>query len=136
MRPVEPIAQAGGIAYRRDQRGVTILLVRAKRDPSQWILPKGHIEEDETAAEAAVRETWEEAGVKGDLVGPVGAPLEFDSGREFVSVQYFLIRARVEIPDTDGRAKKWFPFDEAIEAVTFAETRQFLRQARAIIDLS
>ena len=72
--------------------------------------------------------------VKGDLVGPVGAPLEFDSGREFVRVQYFLIRARVEIPDTDGRAKAWFPFDEAVEAVTFAETRRLLREARGFID--
>ena len=135
MPLAEPVPEAGGIAFRRDGDRIAILLVRAKKAPDLWILPKGHIEPGESPAEAAIRETKEEAGVEGWLVGPVGAPLEFHSGREFVRVQYFLIRAVSETSDTDGRAKGWLPFDEAVDAVTFEETRQLLRQARALIDL-
>ena len=40
-----------------------------------------------------IRETMEEAGVTGDLLGPVGAPLEYDWNGKRYSVQYFLIRA-------------------------------------------
>lgn len=108
---------------------MSILLVRAKRSPDIWILPKGHIEPGESAAEAALRESHEEAGITGDLLGPVGMPLEFDNGREHVRVQYFLIRAVSESPHTDGRLKQWFRFDDALVAVRFPETRRLLSEA-------
>jgi ADP-ribose pyrophosphatase YjhB (NUDIX family) len=123
------VPQAGGIVFRRDGDSVSILLVRAKRSPETWILPKGHIEAGESAADTALRETQEEAGVTGELIGPVGQPLEFDNGREFVRVQYFLIRAVSESPHTDGRLKQWFPFEAAVAAVVFPETRRLLREA-------
>jgi 8-oxo-dGTP pyrophosphatase MutT (NUDIX family) len=103
------------------------LLVRAKRDPTLWIFPKGHIERGENAAEAALRETREEAGIVGDLVKPIGEPLHFNNGRYEVSVQYFLIRPLEEFDETDGRAKKWFPFDEALDAVIYEESKALLR---------
>ena len=127
------VPQAGGVAFRREGDQILILLVRAKHAPDLWILPKGHIEDGESAADTAARETREEAGVDGKILGPVGAPLEFHSGRELVRVQYFLLRAVSEVSDTDGRAKAWFPFDEAVAAVAFEETRELLREARAII---
>jgi 8-oxo-dGTP pyrophosphatase MutT (NUDIX family) len=122
------VPQGGGIVFRRDGDAVSILLVRAKRDPTVWVLPKGHIEPGESEAETALRETQEEAGVTGELIGPVGRPLEFDNGREFVRVQYFLIRALSESPHTDGRHKQWFPFDDALAVVQFEETRRLLRE--------
>ena len=70
-----PVPQAGGIAFRGSGRDLSILLVTSKKQAGFWIFPKGHIERGETAAEAGVRETEEEAGVTGDLLGPVGAPL-------------------------------------------------------------
>lgn len=123
------VPEAGGIVFRLDGDVVSILLVRAKRSPDIWILPKGHIEPGESAAEAALRESHEEAGITGDLLGPVGMPLEFDNGRERVRVQYFLIRAVSESPHTDGRLKQWFRFDDALVAVRFPETRRLLSEA-------
>jgi ADP-ribose pyrophosphatase YjhB (NUDIX family) len=120
------IEQAGGIAVRRDDGGLSVLLVRAKKDPSVWIFPKGHIEPGETPEAAALRETQEEAGVHGELLGPVGAPLEFQSGRELVRVQYFLIRAMTETAATDGREKRWLPLDEARQALSFENARRLL----------
>lgn len=120
--------------FRRDGDAVRILLVTAKRDPSLWVLPKGHIEKGESEAETALRECEEEAGITGQLVGPVGTPLEFDNGREFVRVQYFLIRALSEAPHTDGRRKEWFEFDAAVVAVKFEETRDLLRHALKAIN--
>jgi 8-oxo-dGTP pyrophosphatase MutT (NUDIX family) len=116
--------------FRRDDGVISILLVRAKRDPAIWIFPKGHIEPGETAADTALRETREEAGVSGEIVGPVGAPSEFHSGRELVRVQYFLIRALTETPETDGREKRWFAFDDAVDAVPYDDMRRLLELAR------
>jgi diadenosine hexaphosphate hydrolase (ATP-forming) len=127
---VKRVPQAGGIAIRRDGDRLSVLLVRAKSDPGLWIFPKGHIEPGENAEEAALRETLEEGGVMGDVVGPVGAPLEFESGRgEAVAVQYFLIRARSESDETDGRAKQWFSVAEALRKLTFESARRLLLEA-------
>ena len=128
------VLQAGGIAFRGSGRDLSILLVTSKKQAGFWIFPKGHVELGETVAQAGVRETLEEAGVTGELLGPVGAPLEYDwDGRRY-TVQYFLIRATSESPASDGRTIAWLPFDEALKRLSFEDTRGLLRQARARMD--
>jgi 8-oxo-dGTP pyrophosphatase MutT (NUDIX family) len=125
------VAQAGGIVFRvhgPGTGGISVLLVSSKKEPGHWIFPKGHVERGETAAEAALRETEEEAGVTGELLGPAGA-LEFDWGRRHYRVEYFLIRAASETSRTDGRSKVWLPFADALARLTYPETQRLLRDA-------
>jgi ADP-ribose pyrophosphatase YjhB (NUDIX family) len=124
------VEQAGGIVFQRKRAGVSILLVRAKRDPSKWIFPKGHIERGETARACAVRETTEEAGVTGRAIGRIGDPDQFEWGGQLFRVQYFLIQMVAESDETDGREKAWFPFDKALKRVSFKSARALLREAR------
>ena len=128
------VAQAGGIAFRGSGRGLTILLVTSKKQPSYWIFPKGHVEPGETEAEAGLRETEEESGVSGELLEPAGAPLEYDWDGTRYRVQYFLIRATSESPATDGRTIAWLPFEEALARLSFDDTRRLLREARAMME--
>ena len=124
------VEQAGGIVFRHKRAGISILLVRAKRDPSKWIFPKGHIERGETARAAALRETREEAGIKGRAIGPIGEPQEFEWGGQLFRVRYFLILMIAESDETDGREKAWFPFDKALKRISFKSARALLREAR------
>jgi len=52
------VIQAGAITM----RGKKVLIVRAKKNPLDWIFPKGHVERGESLAETACRELAEEAG--------------------------------------------------------------------------
>jgi len=123
---VKRVEQAGGIAVRRDGDDWWVVLVKSKKDPSLWIFPKGHIEPGESAPETALRETAEEAGVKGELIGPVGDPLEFQSGSEPVRVRYFLIRATVDAKSPERRKKAWYRVDEAAAQLRFENARRLL----------
>jgi 8-oxo-dGTP pyrophosphatase MutT (NUDIX family) len=125
------IPQAGGIVIRQDGDRLSVLLVRSKKNPALWVFPKGHIEPGETADAAALRETREEAGVEGDLIGPIGEPLEFQSGTEAVSVQYFLVRPRAESASPEDRERQWFDLDGALAALSFESARTLLRMASA-----
>ena len=124
------IAHAGGIVFRGHDRDVSILLVTSKKVAGNWIFPKGHVERGETEAAAALRETHEEAGVDGELLGPVGDPLEYGWGFRRYRVQYFLIRATAEFKASDGRTIAWLPFDEAVARLSDEGTRRLLEEAR------
>ena len=127
------VRQAGAIVFRGEGDRATVLLVRSKKDPTVWVFPKGHIEDGETAEATAARETWEEAGVTGDLGRAVGAPLEFESAGSPISVQYFLLRARGDTPSPEGRDKRWLSTDEALDALVFESAREKLLEAVALL---
>jgi 8-oxo-dGTP pyrophosphatase MutT (NUDIX family) len=127
------IEQAGGVIFRQRRGRIEVLLVRSKKDPSIWVFPKGHVEPGESRADAALRETQEEAGVDGEVLGAVGEPLEFMSGREAVRVHYFLIRATGSVLVHENRETCWLPFDQARRSLAFESARDILAAAEAAI---
>jgi len=123
-----PIRQGGAIAVRDTVKGPEVLLVRAKKDPRQWIFPKGHQEKGETLAETAVRELKEEGGVVGDAIKSIGVST-FRSGGEDVEVTYFLVRDTGR-RKTAEREVAWRSFAEAQKLVSFDDARWLLEKAQ------
>ncbi|KAL7535465.1 hypothetical protein ACHAXR_006502 [Thalassiosira sp. AJA248-18] len=74
--PTEELVRqvAGTIPITRDGR---IILVSASRK-TEWILPKGGWDEDETKEECAARETFEEGGLLGQLGGCL-EPIDYET---------------------------------------------------------
>ena len=76
-----------------------ILLVK-HGDYDKWLQPGGHIEEDETPEEAAIREVYEETGIKitligehfpreDDLIRPLGIQCNRkEDGKRFIDIIY------------------------------------------------
>ncbi|KAB1270250.1 Diphosphoinositol polyphosphate phosphohydrolase NUDT4B [Camelus dromedarius] len=58
--------RAACLCFRSEQED-EVLLVSSSRYPDQWIVPGGGMEPEEEPGGAAVREVYEEAGVKGKL---------------------------------------------------------------------
>ena len=122
------VPQAGAIAFRIVDDAPQILLVRAKKTPEHWIFPKGHIEAGETAEIAAARELAEEAGVQGESAGLIGT-LEFRSGKEDVSVAYYLFAFVSEVPRKEKRELRWCAYDEALTLLSHPDAAELLRKA-------
>lgn len=119
---------AGGIVYRRNKQGdIEILLIQDAKD--RWTIPKGHIEEGETAQQTAKREIGEEAGLKDvDVLGWLGK-IHFRYRRVdklvLMTTQIYLVRAK---GDTNAIQKeewmngiKWFTFHDALDAIEYED---------------
>ncbi|MFZ2126538.1 MAG: NUDIX domain-containing protein [Candidatus Microsaccharimonas sp.] len=118
---------AGGIVFRHGKKGVEILLIQDAKD--RWTIPKGHIEEGETAQQTAKREIGEEAGLKEvDVLGWLGK-IHFRYRRidklVLMTTQIYLVRAK---GDTDAIQKeewmngiKWFGFHDALDAIEYED---------------
>lgn len=119
---------AGGIIFRRDGNGnVEILLIQDHKD--RWTIPKGHIEEGETAQDAARREIGEEAGLHDiDMLGWLGK-IHFRYRRleklVLITQQVYLMRVKTsgnEIQKEDWmNGIKWFPFAEALDLIEYED---------------
>ena len=119
---------SGGIIFRHGpDGGVEILLIQDTKD--RWTIPKGHIEEGETAQQTAVREIGEEAGLFDiDVLGWLGK-IHFRYRRVdrlvLMTTQIYLVRAN---GDTNAIKKedwmngiKWFKFNEALEVIEYED---------------
>ncbi|XP_074533816.1 nudix (nucleoside diphosphate linked moiety X)-type motif 4a [Halichoeres trimaculatus] len=93
-----------------------VLLVSSSRHPDQWIVPGGGVEPEEEPCGAAVRETYEEAGVKGKLGRLLGI-FEHNQDRKHRTYVYTLVVTETledwEDSVNIGRKRKWFTVDEA-----------------------
>lgn len=120
------VSEAGGIIVRYDGPKPRFLIVKAKKDPNHWIFPKGHIEAGESAMEAAVREVREEAGIEATPVDRVGA-LSFDYGGETIEVEFYLLNYSRSVGGGEQRESRWCAYEEAIDLLTFDDSRNLLR---------
>jgi len=127
--------QAGAIVVRTGKTGPRILLVTARRNPGNWIFPKGHVESGETLRAAAVREAREEAGVEGKVVAAAGR-MSFEFGDNTYRVTYFVVRTSDAGKQREGRRLRWLKYKQALRRLTFDETRDLLRDAWPRIKVS
>jgi 8-oxo-dGTP pyrophosphatase MutT (NUDIX family) len=119
---VKPASRAAGaVVFRRGERGIRLLILRAYKN---WDFPKGMVEPGEEALAAARREVAEETGL-GELEFPFG-----DEFRETVPyagnkvARYYLaetVAEKIVLPVSPelGRPEhheyRWVSFDEAEE---------------------
>ena len=122
---------AGGIVFRNLGKEVQYLLVRpSKKQPreNEWLLPKGHIEDNEEQWETAVREVREESGVVGHLICPVGTD-SYVVEKQPIKVKYYLLRSEAEGAHEEDRQTEWFNFKAAFENLTYLGSKQLLQEA-------
>ena len=103
--------------------GSAEILLITSRETRRWVIPKGWPMKGRTAAEVAMIEAFEEAGIEGEILGskPIGTyrylKLQLAGRRLPVRVDVFpmLVTAQLEDwPEKGQRAAAWFsPFDAA-----------------------
>ena len=126
------MTHGGGVVFKLTSEGPRYLLVEASGTRDRWVFPKGHVEDGETSASAALREVGEEAGVRARLIRRL-RPVEHMKGGERISIVYFLMAYAGRTRPLDKRRIRWLAFDEALEALDRGKSRRVLRSADRLI---
>jgi ADP-ribose pyrophosphatase YjhB (NUDIX family) len=117
---------AGGIVYRRNRQGkIEILLIQDAKD--RWTVPKGHIEEGESARDTAKREIKEETGLQNMDVSSWLGKINFRYRRQnslvLMTTHIYLVEAK---GNSENLAKeewmngiKWFEAMDAYDRIEY-----------------
>jgi 8-oxo-dGTP pyrophosphatase MutT (NUDIX family) len=135
---------AGGLVIdgidgpREDQ--VAALIGRLdRRGRMLWSLPKGHIEQGETAEQTAIREVAEETGIQGSVLAALGS-IDYwfvtEGNRVHKTVHHYLLRfSGGELSDEDVEVSEvaWVPVQELPSRLAYADERRLAEVAGELI---
>ena len=121
-----PVLAAGGIVLRQ-AKTPEIAVVRLRKR-NEWVLPKGRLDDGETARDAAVREVLEETGHDVCVHEFLGT-LVYESGGRCRVVHYWRMETsggQVHELMDDIKAVDWLPLDAAVARLSRNYERAFL----------
>lgn len=103
-------------AYTIDFEEKQVLLMYNKK-LNKWLQPGGHIEGYETPYETAIRETFEETGIKIKIIGPtfdnityepVATERYINKVGDMIDIQYLAMPLNKELINSEKNVTKWF----------------------------
>ena len=138
-QPIRVEKSAGGVVL-REIEGVKHALVI--RDPYRnWGLPKGHLEDNETSAGAALREVAEETGLEDLRLGAELVTIDWYFRAQGVQIHkfttFYLMYSDVgdPIPQKDEGISDclWIPLVEAHNKITYDNAGEVMKLAQQVV---
>ncbi len=123
----------GAVVYTRTDGGVRYVLVRQKK--GFYGFPKGHVEGGETETETALREIWEEVGLRPALIDGFRVEDEYPlpEKRDVIKkVVFFLAEyegQEIHPQEEELLGARLADYDEAMALLSYESTKQVLKKA-------
>ena len=129
---------AGAVILREVEGQLKVALAQRARANKVWVLPKGHVEKGESLEQAALREVYEETGLRNvRLIKYLGAipreSVRSNGDVEQKTIHFFLAYSLFESQPQAPSDRRfiepgWFCPEEAIELLPYENDRAFLKE--------
>jgi len=131
----------GGIIFGKKNNEIEYLIVKHKEiNGGHWDFPKGHIEKGETEEETAIREIYEEVGLKVKILESFREDISYVADKEkniHKTVVFFLCEAvssEVKYVFDELENHQWLAYEEAMERLTFDNSKGILKKANSFLN--
>ncbi|MPV50827.1 MULTISPECIES: NUDIX hydrolase [unclassified Pseudactinotalea] len=142
--PIVDETSAGGVVVKvEDGEGFAAVIARRNRAGRlEWCLPKGHLEGEETAEEAAIREVAEETGIHAEVLRHLATIDYWFAGtnrRVHKVVHHYLLAAvggtlTTELdPDQEAEEAAWIPLTDVAARLAYPNERRVVATARDLL---
>ncbi len=133
--------QVAAVCYRRHASSIEFLLVNTNGG-NKWTFPKGASEPSLSHSQAAEREAWEEAGVRGHIeprhfhlyIHSKGVFWKTPGVREFVVKAFLMEVERTEESHEPMRNPTWYAPEEARKILAKGREVKYAREMQAVVD--
>jgi 8-oxo-dGTP pyrophosphatase MutT (NUDIX family) len=119
-------ASAGAVVL--NERGEVAMVLQRKRGRLRWTFPKGRIDPGETAERAALRELYEEAGLRARILRPL---LFHDGPRHFTYYFEMALEHDAGLHDHETRKVRFMP---PLKAARRVRSRRDLAVLRKLLE--
>jgi len=118
---------AGGVIFRRNSKTQEIEILLIQDAKNRWTIPKGHIEEGESAKDTADREIREETGLKQvqiiNWLGKINFRYRRGSSLVLMTTEIFLVKALGNAdnlkPEDWMNGIQWFTAPQALDKIEY-----------------
>lgn len=120
---------AGGIVFRGNIQNNSLEILLIQDAKNRWTIPKGHIEDGESAKECAEREIREETGLQEmkvlNWLGKINFRYRRQQSLVLMTTEIFLVQAQGDTdklnPEEWMNGIKWFPAQEALDKIEYED---------------
>jgi 8-oxo-dGTP pyrophosphatase MutT (NUDIX family) len=135
------LLQYGVIACRTGEAGSIEVLLITSRDTRRWVVPRGNSVPGLSSAQSAALEAWEEAGIRGAIIGGEIGAYRYEKRRRDGSttparVHLFLLAVTEELdlwPEREMRERRWLAPEQAAQAVDEPELKALILSAPQLL---
>jgi 8-oxo-dGTP pyrophosphatase MutT (NUDIX family) len=132
------VRSAGGVVYRKTADDYQVILV-GSGEPTQWRLPKGIIDPEESVAQAALREVREESGAIVEIDTEIDVAdwtYEYDGVLYRKETTYFLMKyigGDIDQHDHEYEHVIWVSLQNFIHKLHFESERSIARKGALLL---
>jgi 8-oxo-dGTP pyrophosphatase MutT (NUDIX family) len=129
------IQQAAAIAVRRSARRLQVCLIRRKGSKS-WGIPKGVVDRGDTRQETALNEAWEEAGLRGRLIGDAIGTYKYKKWDKTLRVAVYVMEVLDQAATWEEawfRERRWTSFEKAASRLAGHPVQPLLDRVRSVL---
>lgn len=126
----------GAVIFRRNNDKIEYLIIKQKNENEElWYFPKGHIEGNETEEETALREIYEEVGLKVKLISGFREAISYTiKERDIFKTSIFFLSevdfdVEIKYIFNEVETHLWLPFEEALKILSYENSKNVLEKA-------